>query len=48
MLAVIRSRGVAVSQGVSVNGSAFGTKISGCYREGGRASEVAVKRGFTV
>ena len=29
-------------------GDAFGTKVSGRYREGGRLSGVAVKRGSTV
>ena len=31
-----------------LNGDAVGIKASGRYREGGRLSGVAVKRGFTV
>ena len=38
------SRGVREFLSTAVNGSAFGTKVSGRYREGGRASEV----GFAV
>ena len=31
-----------------LNGDAVGTKVSGRYRQGGRSSGVAVKRGSTV
>ena len=31
-----------------LNGDAVGTKVSACHRQGGRSSEVVVKRGSTV
>ena len=49
--AIIQSREVAVNQGFLkyyLNGDAVGTKVSGCYRQGGRSSEVVVKKGSTI
>ena len=34
--------------GTILYGDAVGTKVSGCYREGGRLAGVAIKRGSTV
>ena len=52
-LAVIQSREVATKQGflnysTILNSDAVGTKVSVCYRQGGRESGVVVKRGSTV
>ena len=47
-LAVIRIREVAVKQGFLKNGDTVRTKVSVHYRQGGRESGVAIRRGSTV
>ena len=50
-VAVVRSRGWPPTRGflsTILYGDAIGTKVSGRYRQGGRPSGVAVKRGSTV
>ena len=45
-LAIIRN--IRGAKNTALNGDAFGTTVSGRYRQGGRTLEVAVKRGSTV
>ena len=50
-VAVVRSRGWPPTRdflSTILYGDAIGTKVSGRYRQGGRPSGVAVKRGSTV